>query len=105
MALQDLCASGSDTARPSRIDVRPADTAAPADPDGVLLAGGGLVSIVAAADTRAEEQVVVRAAVVDEASLEGMVARAVVCDLVARGGSRLWRVVHRGLVDFCSWQS
>lgn len=99
MALQNFRAPGSDATRPSSINIRPTDTATPADPDGVLLSGGGFIGIVAAADTRAEEEVVVRAAVVHEAPLQGVVARAVVCDLVARGGSRLWRVVHWSLVD------
>lgn len=100
MALQNFCAPGSDATRPSRINERSTDTATPADPDGVLLSGGGFIGIVAAADARAEEEVVVRAAVVHEAPLQGVVARAVICNLVARGGSRLWRVVHWSLVDF-----
>lgn len=100
MALKDLRATRAYATRPSRIDIRTTGTAAPADPDRILLTGGGLVGVIAAADTGAEEEVIVRAAVVDEATLQGVVAGAVVCDLVARGGGGLWRIFHWGLVNF-----
>lgn len=102
MALQDNRAPRTGATGPRLINVRTADTAASADPDGVLLAGGGLGGVVATADAGAEEEVVVRAAVVDEAPLLGVVARGIVCDLVAGGGDGCGGAAHWGLVD-CSF--
>lgn len=86
MALQDLRAAGSYATRASRIDVRATDTATPADTDGVLFTGGGLVGVISAADARAEKEVIVWAAVVDEATLQSVVSGTVVCNLITGGG-------------------
>lgn len=81
MALKDLGAAAGRAALAAGIDVGPVDVGAPAHADRVLLAGGGLGGLVAAADARAEEEVVVRRAVVDEGALHRVAACGVVGDL------------------------
>lgn len=81
MALKDLGAAARRAALPAGVSVRPVDVGAAAHADRVLLAGRGLGGLIAAADARAEEEVVVRRAVVDEGSLHRVAARGVVGDL------------------------
>lgn len=81
MALKDLGAAARRAALAAGIDVGPVDVGAPAHADRVLLAGRGLGGLVPAADTRAEEEVVVRRAVVDEGALHCVAACGVVGDL------------------------
>lgn len=81
MALKDLGAAAGRAALAGGIDVGPVDVGAPAHADRVLLAGRGLGGLVAAADARAEEEVVVRRAVVDEGAFHSVAAGGVVGDL------------------------
>lgn len=59
MALEDLSAATRSAGLPAGVGVRPSDGGAAAHADRVLLSRGGLGGLVAAADTRAEEEVVV----------------------------------------------
>lgn len=81
MALKDLGAAARRAALPAGVDVGPVDVGAPAHADRVLLSRRGLGGLVAAADARAEEEVVVRRAVVDEGALHRVAAGGVVGDL------------------------
>lgn len=100
VALKDLGAATSRAALSAGIYIRPVDVGAPAHADRVLLPGCGLSGLVAAADARAEEEVVIRRAVIDVGALHGVAARGVVGDLGGRCRDRGRGVVHLGLIDY-----
>lgn len=100
MALENLGAATRRAGLPARVGVRPGDGRGATHADRVLLAWGGLGGLIAAADTRAEEEVVVRRAVVDEGPLHGVAARGVVGNLTGGAGDGTWGAVHLGDIDF-----
>lgn len=81
MALKHLRAAAGRAALAAGIHKPAVDAGAAAHADRVLLAGGGLGGLVAAADASAKEEVVVGRAVVDEGALHRVAACGVVGDL------------------------
>lgn len=74
VALEDLGPAARGAALAARVDKGPVDVGAAAHADRVLLPGGRLGGLVPAADARAEEEVVVRRAVVDEGAFHRVAA-------------------------------